>query len=308
MRYDCIIVGGGPAGLSAALMLGRCLRRVLVCDAGEPRNARSRGIHGYLTRDGVPPREFLGHAREELARYDTVELRRQVIEDARRVPGGFELTAADGSRLAARKLLLATGVVDELPDLTGLEALYGRSVHHCPYCDAWEWRGEPLACPGVELLGRGRALAWWSPDVVLCTDGEAELDEGHRDRLEEAGVEVREDRIARLEGRDGMLERVVFATGGSLERRALFFTGAQRQRSGLAERLGCRFTSRGAVDTGKLEATNVPGLYVAGDASKDAQFVIVAAAEGAEAGMAIHKALLAEELRRAREPASRPLA
>lgn len=302
MRYDCVIVGGGPAGLSAALMLGRCLRRVLVCDGGEPRNARSRALHSYPTRDGTPPLEFLALAREELARYETVELRAQVVADARAVPGGFELRVRPGARLETRKLLLATGVVDDIPDIDGLDACYGTSVHHCPYCDAWEWRHQPLAAYGRGEAGFGLALALtgWSRDVALCTDGPADLTDTQRDRLAAAGVDLCEAAVIRLDSRGGRLQRIVFAGGEVLPRRALFFAGGQGQRSDLAERLGCRFNSRGAVDTGSCEATNVPGLYVAGDASKEAQFAVVAAAEGAEAGMAINKALLAEDLKHTR--------
>ena len=298
MTWDCIIVGGGPAGLSAALMLGRCRRRVLLCDAGEQRNIRSHALHGYLTRDGTAPADFLRLARAELGRYEAVECRDIEIVEAHREGAGFRLRAADGARLAARKLLLATGIVDELPDLEGLDALYGTSVHHCPYCDAWEWRDRPLA-----VYGRGEAasalalsLTFWSPDVLLCTGG-AELPDGAAARLEAAGVKMREDPVLRLEGRDGLLDRVVFEEGEPAARSALFVAIGQRQRSGLAERLGCRFTEKGAVDTGTCEATNVPGLFVAGDASKEAQFVVVAAAEGTEAGMAIHKALMKEALR-----------
>jgi thioredoxin reductase len=299
--YDCIIVGAGPAGLSAALMLGRCRRQVLLCDGGETRNARSHGIHGYLTRDGTAPGEFLRLAHEELARYETVEVRRLTIADARVVAGTFEVAAEDGTRHRSRKLLLATGVVDELPELEGLDPLYGTSVHHCPYCDAWEWRDQPIAAYGRGEAASGLAIAltWWTPDVVLFTDGPSEIADEHLERLGEAGVEVRETRVLRLEGRNGRLDRVVLADGSAVDRRALFFAGAQHQRSRLAERLGCRFNYRGTVETGSCEATNVPGVYVAGDASKEAQFVAVAAAEGTEAGMAIHKALIAEALSRA---------
>jgi thioredoxin reductase len=298
VRYDCIIVGGGPAGLSAALMLGRCLRRVLVCESGDTRNARSRGIHGYLTRDGTPPAEFLELARDELTRYTTVERRPAHVADAVAVREGFEVRLDDGTRLASRTLLLATGVVDDIPPIPGLDALYGISVHHCPYCDAWEWRDQPVAVYGRGEAASGLALvlSWWTRDVVLCTDGPPEMGADHLARLAAQGVEICETAVLRLEGRDGQLERVVFADGETLPRRALFFAGGQRQRSPLPERLGCRFTERGAVDTGKCEATDVPGLYVAGDASREAQFVVVAAAEGTEAAMAIHKALVAREL------------
>jgi thioredoxin reductase len=298
VTYDCIIVGAGPAGLSAALMLGRCRRRVLVCDAGEPRNARSTGIHNYLTRDGSRPAEFLDLAWKEVGRYPSIEFRRVEVLDATRSPDGFRLLCADGHQLATRRLLLATGVVDELPEIDGLASLYGISVHHCPYCDGWEWRDRPLAVYGAGEAGFALALGLtvWSKDLVLCTDGPSRMSPEEGDKLQQLGIEVREDRILRLEGKEGQLERIVFRRGEPLVRAALFVCAPQHQRSGLARKLGCRFTNKGAVDTGTCEATDVPGLYVAGDASKEAQFAIVAAAEGAEAGMAINKALLKDEL------------
>ena len=297
MTWDCIVVGGGPAGLSAALMLGRCRRRVLLCDIGGQRNIRSHAMHGYLSRDGLAPAEFLRIGREELGRYGTIECRELAIVAATREDGGVTVRAADGSAFRCRKLLLATGVVDELPDLEGLDPLYGTSVHHCPYCDAWEWRDRPLAAYGQGEAASGLALSltFWSPDVLLCTGGQT-LPADAAQRLGAAGVQVREEEVTRLEGRGGRLDRIVFARGEPAARSALFVVAGQRQRSPLAERLGCLFTEKGTVDTGTCEATNVPGLFVAGDASKEAQFVVVAAAEGTEAGMAIHRALMKEDL------------
>jgi thioredoxin reductase len=284
--------------LSAALMLGRCRRRVLVCDVGEPRNRWSHAVHGFLTRDGMPPATFLQAAREELRPYDTVEIRLSRVVDATRDHRGFEVQCEDGTRLRTRKLLLATGVVDELPDIAGLTELYGRSVHHCPYCDGWEWRDQPVA-----VYGRGDAaarlalsLTVCTADLVLCTDGPAVHSDWMRRRLDAFDIRVREQRVVRLEGREGRLDRIIFEEGAAEDRRALFFATGQRQASELPARLGCTFTDAGAVSTGKCEATNVPGLYVCGDASREAQFVVVAAAEGAEAGMAINKALLEDEL------------
>lgn len=299
MTFDCIIVGGGPAGLSAGLMLGRCRRRVLLCDIGSQRNLASRAMHGYPTRDGTEPAEYLRLARAELDRYGTIECRELEIVDAVRTAAGFTVSAVDGTQFAARKLLLASGVVDELPDLEGLADLYGISVHHCPYCDAWEWRDRPLAVYGDPESASGVALTLtsWSSDIVVCTDGR-KLPTDVAERVSASGIAVRSERVVRLEGRGGLLERIVFADGRAVERSALFVCASQHQASGLAKRLGCRFTEKGAVNTGQCEATNVPGLYVAGDASKEAQFVVVAAAEGAEAGMAIHKALVEEDLAR----------
>jgi thioredoxin reductase len=296
--FDVIVVGAGPAGLSAALMLGRCRRRVLVCDTGEPRNAASHAMHGYLSRDGIEPREFLRIARGELAKYDTVELRDIRVTDAKCVSGRFVVTLAGGEEQSARKLLIATGVVDHLPDRPGFAELYGRSVFHCPYCDAWEIRDSPMAVYGNAHRGYGLSLELlaWTRDVVLCTDGPATLEPHQRERLARAGIPVREEPIDRLEGREGVLERIVFRSGEPLARRAVFFTTGQTQQSALAIGLGCEFNEKGTVRTGPYESTHLPGLFVAGDASRAVQWVVVAAAEGAEAAFAINTDLLKEDL------------
>jgi thioredoxin reductase len=297
--YDVVIVGAGPAGLSAALMLGRCRRSVLVCDTGKPRNAASHALHGYLTRDGIPPKELLALGRRELARYETVELRDVEVTDAICTDNRqFAVTLASGERLRSRKLLLATGVVDNVPAVDGFREFYGRSAFHCPYCDGWEVRDQPIAIYGRGQRGVGLSLELtaWSRDLVLCTDGASEIDDADRARLERNRIAVREERIARFEGRDGILESVLFATGDRLARRALFFTEGQSQRSDLSVRLGCDVSAKGTVRTGQYETTHIRGLFVAGDASRAVQWAVVAAAEGAEAAFAINTDLIAEDL------------
>src|SRR5215210_3243516 len=200
--FDCVIVGAGPAGLSAALILGRCRRRVLVCDAGRPRNYASRSLHGFLSRDGISPAELLKAGREQLAQYESVELRDIEVVDAKCDSDTFEVVLADGNSVRSRKLLLATGVIDRIPEVEGLRKMYGRSVFHCPYCDGWEWRDQPIAIYGSGEHGLGLALELtvWSRDLALCTDGPSGLEEKDLTRLRLHGIEVREEPIARLEG------------------------------------------------------------------------------------------------------------
>ncbi len=296
--FDVIIVGAGPAGLSAALILGRCRRNVLVCDTGQYRNAASHALHGFLTRDGSNPTEFLQLGRDQLQPYESIELRHMEVTDVAHTGTHFYLTLADGTHATCRKLLLATGIVDTLPSIEGMETYYGRGVYHCPYCDAWEVRDQPLIVYGAYKQAQELALELtvWSHNLVLCTNGPSQLDERARQRLSDNGIQLCEERIKRLEGTDGHLEQVALEHGTTLPCKALFFRTDEQQRSNFAAKLGSDFTDKGAVRTDDYERTNVPGLYVAGDASRRPQLVIVAAAEGAEAAFAINTALLKEDL------------
>ena len=295
--YDVIIVGAGPAGLSAALVLGRCRRTVLVCDDGQPRNARAGAIHGYLTRDGTAPSEFLQLARRDLEPYSSVSIETAHVESAARRKGSFTIKLDSGETREARRLLLATGVVDEIPPIEGIEAFYGASIHHCPYCDGWESRDQIIVAygKGAHVFGLAMTLRNWTDKLLVCSDGPSLLEESDRATLARHGISLREDRIARLEGRGDQLERIIFEEGDPLPCDALFFSTGQRQHSSIAADFGCEFSEKGAVLTGHCETTNVPGLFVAGDASKATQFVIVAAAEGAEAAGEINRSLEEED-------------
>ena len=294
--WDAIIVGGGPAGLSAALILGRCCRHVLLVDEGRQRNRSAERMHGFLTRDGIAPRAFLSTAREQLRPYDTVHLVDDVVEGAVCSGQGFTATLRKHEPSRTRTLLLATGVADHLPPIEGIEPLYGKSVHHCPYFDGWEWRQHRIGAYGSgDDKGGGLALMLrqWSDDVLLFTDGPARLSSAMQARLREHAVRIHDARVVRLDARGPRLERVVLSDGDCVECDALFFNTGQHQRSPLASRLGCRFTDRGGVDAGELDvATDVEGLFVAGDVTRDVQLVALAAAEGVKAAFAINKLLL----------------
>jgi thioredoxin reductase len=291
---DVVVIGGGPAGLSAALVLGRCRRRVVVCDAGRPRNAAAQALHGYLTRDGVPPLELLRLGREELRQYD-VELRAVAVADVVRAGAGYEIRLEGGDQLAARMVLVATGVRDDLPEIEGLTECYGISVHHCPYCDGWEERDRAIAVLGQGAAGTGLSLSLktWSDRVMLCTNGRPRLGREHRAQLAAHGVPVFERRIVRVEHTAGRVQALALEDGSRVACDAVFFSSGQTLKSEFLVRLGCEISRKGTVKTDLLGQTCVPGLYVVGDASRDVQFVIVAAAEGAKAAVAINKALQA---------------
>lgn len=292
---DVIIVGGGPAGLSAALVLGRCRRRTILFDAGHPRNEASRALHGYLTRDGISPAEFLKIGREQLARYDTIEIRSAKVTDVERGDRRFTVTIETGEQFSSRMLLLATGLVDELPQIEGFRQFYGVTAHNCPYCDGWEHRDQPLAVLGCSKDAAELALELllWSKDVILCTNGAPECGHDVLDPMERNGVRIVAAPIKRLEGIGDRLERIRFEDSSEIARAAIFFSPGQHQRSHLAEQLGCEFCETdGCIQCGENAATNVPGVYAAGNATRGVQLVIAAAAEGMQAAFAINTALL----------------
>lgn len=296
---DVIIVGGGPAGLSAALILGRCRRRVLLIDAGHPRNAVTPRMHGFLGRDGRAPGDLRDEARRELAAYDTIEIWDGRVVDAVQRPDGFRVVMEDQRRADARRLILATGLRTDLPAVEGFSEFWGHGVHHCPYCDGYENRDRPLAVygPGEAAKGLALELTAWSRDLTLFTDGPCGLDAPERDRLARNGIRIEERPVARLEGENGRFSRVRLRDGEAMECGALFFTTGPCIPSPLVARLGCDLSRKGTVPTGDYEETNVPGLYVAGDASRRVQLAIVAAAEGAMAAFAINTELLREDTR-----------
>lgn len=295
--FDVVIAGAGPAGLSAALVLGRARRRVLLCDTGTPRSWASKEMHAYLSRDGMSPQEFLALGRREVRRYPGVRYLPQEVCTARRVRDGFAVRLANGRAVRCRKLLIATGVFDIVPRIPGIDELFGRSVFQCPYCDGWEMRDRCVLAYGRGRRGfeMARAMTAWTGDLVLCTDGAAGYSAADRRLLERHGIRLVERPIESLEGTRGRLRTVVFRGGERLARDAMFFDTPSRQQSKLAASLGCKFGRDGGVLCGQYEATSVPGVFVAGNIIRDVQLTIVAAAEGARAAFGINRALTRED-------------
>jgi thioredoxin reductase len=285
------VVGGGPAGLSAALVLGRARRRVLVLDTGRPANMKSGAIGGLLGQSGVAPVDLRRAGREQLADLPTVEVRDAAVIDA---DLGTELRVRldDRSELRTHALVLAHGLSYEPPALPGIEPLWGRSVFHCPFCDGWEVRDRALAVHGngPDVVRSALVVSGWSSDVVLLTDGPAELGDGGRAMLAAAGVRLREEPIRRLAGHEGRLDRIEFASGPIEERDALFVRTRREQPNGLAGALGCELTPGGTIVTDDDGRATVAGVYAAGDAATE-RLRSVAAAIGSGSRTALAVAL-----------------
>jgi thioredoxin reductase len=292
--YDAAIIGGGAAGLSAALVLGRARRRVVVIDAGAPRNAPAAHMHGFLSRDGTPPAVLLQAARAEVRRY-RVEIVEDLVVDAR---AGFALRLAGGRTVQARRVLLATGAADELPDVLGARERWGRDFLHCPYCHGWEVRDLAI---GVLATGPGSVehahlLRQWSDDVILFTHTHP-VTAKERTTLDARGIAVVEGTVERLVVTDDRLQAMQLADGRTVPRDALFIRPALRAHAdGLAAALGCELLTEGLVRTDADGRTSVAGVWAAGNAANPRAQVITAAGEGSAVAIAINTALVRNDI------------
>lgn len=300
--WDCVVVGGGAAGLSAALVLGRARRRTLLVDAGEQSNLTAHGIGGLLGHDGRPPAELYAMGREELSTYPAVEVRTGEVLSGDRVDGRFALRLADGRTERTRRVLLATGMDYRPPPLPGVAELWGHTVFHCPFCHGWEVRDQPLAvlARGERAVHSALLLRFWSSDVVLLTNGPDELDDAQRKRLSAAGVPIDERAILELASRDGELEAVEFADGGRLTRAGLLVATTLHQRSSLATDLGAASgdptpVAQNPVQTDSMYRTTASGVFAAGDLGVQMPQVATAVAAGSAAAAAVVHSLLEDD-------------
>ncbi|WNV89210.1 NAD(P)/FAD-dependent oxidoreductase [Umezawaea sp. Da 62-37] len=301
---DVVVVGGGAAGLSAAVVLGRARRSVVVVDAGAPRNAPAAGVHGFLTRDGMSPSELVETGRAEVARYGG-RVVSGVATGARRVDDGFAVDLADGGTLLGRRLVVATGLVDELPDVAGLADRWGRDVVHCPYCHGWEIRDQAIGVLGTGPMAVHSALLFrqWSADVVLFRHTAPELTDDQAEQLAARGITVVEGEVSALEVHDDRLTGVRLRSGEVIARQALAVTSRLHAQADVLRALGLetspleiaghRVGDHAAADpTG---ATPIPGVWVAGNVTDPLAQVVMAASAGVKAAAAVNADLIAEE-------------
>jgi len=305
--WDCVIVGAGPAGLNAALVLGRARRRVVVFDDARPRNYATHEMHGVLGHDGLDPAELRARGRAELAGY-RVEVVSADVRDAAVLDGVVRVTSARGTD-TARTVLLATGMLDEVPDIPGFADVWGISAHTCPYCDGFEHRDERLAVLGSGTRGEHLAvlLRQWSDDVVLLSNGPHDLHPDQLARVHALGVPIIEAPVVALDGDDhGRLRRVRLANGDRLDRDALFFFVGWRPRNDLARRLACGLRDDGSILVDSGQATTVDRVYAAGNCADPRALVPAAAGSGVTAAVAINARLSFEDADRAVADARAP--
>lgn len=286
--YDVLVVGGGPAGLSAALWAARYRRSVLLVDSGDYRNSDVITMHGYLGLDDVDPAVLRRHALTDLARYAETTVESATVLGLRRDAGCFIATVEELGEVVALRVVLATGVVDEYPEIDGFHEHYGASVFHCPTCDGYESQGQHVAAIGwsEQMAGFALTLLDWAADVTLITDGrELEVDAQCHDVLRRHGVNVITSPARGFVGARGDLHGVALADGRCVPCERAFFSVAHHPRSPLAEQLGCERTDDNCIVTDEHGETTVSGVYAAGDITPGLQLVQVAAAKGAVAGI-----------------------
>ncbi|GAA2160163.1 NAD(P)/FAD-dependent oxidoreductase [Pedococcus bigeumensis] len=297
---DVLIVGGGAAGLSAALVLSRARRTVVVVDSGEPRNAPAAHMQGFLSRDGMPPSDLLDAGRAEVTGYGGTMVSGTVTELVHCGPTGFQALLDDGQRVKARKVLVTTGLHDELPAVPGLAERWAKDVLHCPYCHGWEVRDQQLGVlwHGPESVRYAQVVRQWTHDLVLFAPSDS-LTPAERTQLVARAIGIVEGDLARVVVQDDRVTAIEMADGRIIPRQAVFVPPRFVPNHTLLTGVGCELDEQGWVVTGANGTTSVPGLWVAGNVANPRAQVITAAGEGSAAAIAINAALVADDVRAA---------
>lgn len=298
MNYHCAIIGGGPAGLNAALVLGRARKDVVLFDDSQPRNGVTHASHGFITRDGVTPAEFRRIAYEEVLKYPSIRHCNTQVTDVQRDDHGFALRTSSGELVQADKVILAAGLKEVLPEIEGVSEFYGKSLFNCPFCDGWELRDQPLVVvsetPGI--FHKVKLLLNWSSDLVVCTNGQDILTDEQRAKISLKGIAIVDTPITAFSGENGLLERVYFADGSQLERSGGFIDPTLLPKAGFHEALGYETSPDGGIVTDPMGRTTISGIYAAGDSAYVMPSQLIhAASSGSKAAATVIMDLTEEE-------------
>ncbi|WP_416150145.1 NAD(P)/FAD-dependent oxidoreductase [Salipaludibacillus sp. HK11] len=298
MMLECAVIGGGPAGLNAALVLGRSRRKMIMFDDNKPRNAVTSESHGFITRDGIHPQEFKRIAEEELSKYPGVTIEKQRVLQINKENHLFQVKTENGDVYFARKIILATGFKEVLPDISRVKEFYGKSLFSCPFCDGWELRDRSLAviANNQKAFHMAKMVSNWTNDLIVCTNGSNALSLEEQQLLKSKGININEKKIASVVGEAGILEKIQFDDGSAVLREGGFITAEWVQAATFESSLGYTLNEQGGIETDNWQRTNVEGVFACGDSRiPGPSQLIIAAAEGSMAAMAVNAALIEEK-------------
>lgn len=296
-RYDVIIIGGSYAGLSAAMALGRSLRKVLLIDSGKPCNRQTPHSHNFITQDGQSPQQIADKAKEQVLAYRTVQFYPGTALSGKQTKNGFEVETDQGEKFSGRKMLFATGIVDEMPPIPGFAECWGISVLHCPYCHGYEVSGANIGLlangdVGFELC---KLISNWSKNLIVFTNGKASFTEEQANKLSSKGFQIVEKTISAFEHSNGYIQQVLFQDGSTQPITAVFARPGFRQHSDIPVQLGCLVTEQGFIQVDDFQKTTVAGVFAAGDNTTLFRAVSLAVAAGSKAGASLNKELIEED-------------
>ncbi|MCU7615013.1 NAD(P)/FAD-dependent oxidoreductase [Chryseobacterium sp. GMJ5] len=294
--YDVIIIGGSYAGLSAAMALGRSLRKTLVIDSGKPCNIKTPHSHNFLTQDGKSPKEISAIAKHQVEQYDTVHFYEGIADSAKKTDGGFEIITRDGKQFISKKLILATGISDLVPDVKGYKESWGISLIHCPYCHGYEYRNQKtgIIANGDRAFHLASLVKNLTSEVTIFTTGKSTFNDQEKETLKQNEIDIIETEISILKHQNGYIESLILSDGREIKLNAVYAGFTYKQHSDIAENLGCEFTENGHIKTDHAQKTNIPGLFVCGDNSSMMRSVSSAVMTGNVAGAMVNMELVTD--------------
>jgi len=295
-EYEVIIIGGSYSGLSAAMALGRSLRKTLVIDSGKPCNEQTPHSHNFLTQDGKSPKEIAESAQKQVNEYETVHFHKGKAIDAKKSENGFEITTEKGEKFYSKKMIIATGLVDEVPDIKGFKESWGISLIHCPYCHGYEYKGKKtgIIANGDKAVHISSLVKNLTEDVTILTQGKSNFTEEQMEKLKRNNIQIIEHEISELKHDNGIVESIIFSDQTEMKFEAVYGAFPFHQHSDIPKNLGCEFTEFGYIKTDQFQKTNIPGIFVCGDNSSMMRSVSSAVMTGNVAGAMVNMELVTD--------------